>query len=75
MALTRFVTLATRSYSYNHCGGGVILIYANFVYHKLHFVFKEMLFFVESTVRLLNVTHSNIFLLFKQLKFGRKHRY
>ena len=69
VALTRVVMVATHSHSYNHCGGGVIFIYANFVYHKLHFLFKEMLFFVEDTARLLNIMRLDIFLLFKPFKF------
>ena len=69
VALTRVVMLATHSHSYNHFGGGVIFVYANLVYHKLHFVFKKMLFFVEDTARFLNIVRLDIFLLFKPFKF------
>jgi len=61
VALTRVVMLATHSYSYNHFGGGVTFVYANFVYHKLHFVFKEMLFFIEGTARFLSIMRLDIY--------------
>ena len=53
---------------------GASFCYANLVYHKLHFVFTELLLFVEDTARLLDIIPEDILRLFNHSKLACKHR-